>query len=97
MLIDVAAYAFARLLLAAVLTVVIFGAAHLVGIAEFPLVVALLFAIVVALPLGHLGVRPAPQEGDGQYRRVRRAAPHGPRATSRAAAWRRVAAGMTKA
>ena len=49
---DVAAYAFARLLLAAVVTAVIFVAAHLVGIAEFPLVVALLFAIVVALPLG---------------------------------------------
>jgi uncharacterized protein DUF4229 len=52
MLIDVAAYAVARLLLAAVLTVVIFAAAHLVGIAEFPLVVALLFALVLALPLG---------------------------------------------
>ena len=52
MLMDVAAYAFARLLLAAVVTAVIFVAAHLVGIAEFPLVVALLFAIVVALPLG---------------------------------------------
>jgi hypothetical protein len=52
MLIDVAAYAVARLLLVAVLTVAIFSAAHLVGIAEFPLVVALLFALVVALPLG---------------------------------------------
>lgn len=52
MLIDVAAYAVARLLLAAVLTGVIFAAAHLVGIAEFPLVVALLFALVLALPLG---------------------------------------------
>ncbi len=52
MAIDVAAYALARLLLVAVLTGVIFLAAHLVGIAEFPLVVALLFAIVLALPLG---------------------------------------------
>jgi hypothetical protein len=52
MLMDVAAYAVARLLLVAVLTVAIFSAAHLVGIAEFPLVVALLFALVVALPLG---------------------------------------------
>jgi hypothetical protein len=42
----------ARLLLAAVLTAVIFGAGHLLGITEFPLVVALLFAIVLALPLG---------------------------------------------
>jgi hypothetical protein len=30
----------------------IFGIGHMVGIAEFPIVVALLFAIVVALPLG---------------------------------------------
>jgi uncharacterized protein DUF4229 len=52
MLTDVVAYALARLLLVAVLTAVIFGAAHLLGIAEFPLVVALLFAIVIALPLG---------------------------------------------
>jgi antibiotic biosynthesis monooxygenase (ABM) superfamily enzyme len=52
MLTDVVVYALARLLLVAVLTAVIFGAAHLVGIAEFPLVVALLFAIVIALPLG---------------------------------------------
>jgi hypothetical protein len=52
MLTDVVVYALARLLLVAVLTAVIFGAAHLVGIGEFPLVVALLFAIVIALPLG---------------------------------------------
>lgn len=52
MLIDVAVYTLARLLLAAVLTALIFFLAHLVGIAEFPLVVALLFAIVLALPLG---------------------------------------------
>ena len=52
MMLDVAAYALARLLLAAVLTGVIFVAAHLAGIEEFPLVVAVLFAIVLALPLG---------------------------------------------
>lgn len=42
----------ARLALAAVLTVVIVGAGHLLGIREFPLIVAVLFAIVLALPLG---------------------------------------------
>lgn len=52
MLRDVAVYAVARLLLVAALTGAIFGVGHLVGIVEFPLVVALLFAIVVALPLG---------------------------------------------
>jgi hypothetical protein len=49
---DVAVYAVARLLLVAALTGVIFGVGHLLGIVEFPIVVALLFAIVVALPLG---------------------------------------------
>ena len=49
---DVLAYAAARLLLVAALTAVIVGVGHLVGLREFPVVVALLFAIVIALPLG---------------------------------------------
>ncbi|OBK70820.1 DUF4229 domain-containing protein [Mycobacterium sp. 1274761.0] len=49
---DVLAYTLARILLVAVLTAVIFGGAHLLGVREFPLVIALLFAIVIALPLG---------------------------------------------
>ncbi|WP_210000682.1 DUF4229 domain-containing protein [Mycolicibacterium frederiksbergense] len=49
---DVGAYLFARLALAAVLTGVIIGAGHLVGLREFPVVVAVLFALVLALPLG---------------------------------------------
>ncbi|WP_395312193.1 DUF4229 domain-containing protein [Mycobacterium sp. AMU20-3851] len=52
MLRDVGAYLFARLALAAVLTAVILGVGHLVGLREFPVVVAVLFAIVLALPLG---------------------------------------------
>lgn len=52
LVVDVLAYAMARLLLVAALTAVIFGAGHLVGIRDFPLVIALLFAIVIALPLG---------------------------------------------
>lgn len=52
MLRDVGAYLFARLALAAVLTGVIIGAGHLVGVREFPAVVAVLFALVLALPLG---------------------------------------------
>ena len=38
--------------MAAVLTGVIVGAGHLVGLREFPVVVAVLFALVLALPLG---------------------------------------------
>ena len=49
---DLVAYALARLLLVAALTAVIWGAGHLLGLRDFPIVVALLFAMVIALPLG---------------------------------------------
>ena len=52
LVVDVLLYVLARLLLVVVLTAVIFGAGHLLGVREFPLVVALLFALVIALPLG---------------------------------------------
>jgi hypothetical protein len=45
-------YILARLLLVVALTAVIVGAGHLLGVRDFPLVVALLFAMVIALPLG---------------------------------------------
>lgn len=45
-------YAAARLLLVAVLTGVIYGIARLLGIAQFPVVVAALFALIIAMPLG---------------------------------------------
>jgi uncharacterized protein DUF4229 len=49
---DVLAYVAARLALVVVTTAAILGIGRLVGITEFPLVIALLFAIVIALPLG---------------------------------------------
>ncbi|MGY4654081.1 DUF4229 domain-containing protein [Mycobacterium sp. URHB0021] len=52
LVVDVLVYVLARLLLVVILTAVIFGAARLIGLHEFPLVVALLFALVIALPLG---------------------------------------------
>lgn len=52
LVVDLLAYTLARLLLVVVLTAVIFGGAHLLGVADFPLAIALLFAIVIALPLG---------------------------------------------
>ena len=52
LVLDVLAYALARMLLVVILTAVIFGGAHLLGVRDFPLVIALLFAIVIALPLG---------------------------------------------
>ena len=51
-MVDVLVYVLARLLLVAVLTAVIFGAGHLLGLRDFPLVIALLFAFVIALPVG---------------------------------------------
>lgn len=52
LVVDLLAYTLARLLLVVVLTAVIFGGGHLLGVRDFPLVIALLFAIVIALPLG---------------------------------------------
>lgn len=49
---DVVVYTLARLALVAVLTAVIFFMARAIGIHEFPLTIAVLFAIVIALPLG---------------------------------------------
>jgi hypothetical protein len=45
-------YVAARLALVAALTAAIYGIAWLLGIREFPLAVALLFALVIAMPLG---------------------------------------------
>jgi hypothetical protein len=45
-------YILARLLLVVALTAVIYGAGYLLGVRDFPLVVSLLFAMVIALPLG---------------------------------------------
>lgn len=50
--VPVLAYLAARLLLAVVLTAVIYGAARVAGVAQFPLVVAALFALIIAMPLG---------------------------------------------
>ena len=52
LVVDVLAYTLARLLLVVVLAAAIFGGAHLLGIRDFPLIIAMLFAIVIALPLG---------------------------------------------
>jgi antibiotic biosynthesis monooxygenase (ABM) superfamily enzyme len=45
-------YASARLILVVVLSAVIYGAARLLGVGEFPVAVAVLFALVIAMPLG---------------------------------------------
>ncbi|WP_025738094.1 DUF4229 domain-containing protein [Mycobacterium genavense] len=50
--VDVLLYALARLLLAVALTAVIYLAARLLGVDQFPVVVAALFALIIAMPLG---------------------------------------------
>ena len=49
---DVVLYATARLLLVVALSAAIYGAARLLGVNEFPIVVAALFALIIAMPLG---------------------------------------------
>ncbi|BBY17868.1 DUF4229 domain-containing protein [Mycolicibacterium litorale] len=49
---DVLVYVGARLLLVAALAAVIYGVGRLLGLQEFPLVIAILFALVISLPLG---------------------------------------------
>ena len=49
---DVGLYALARLLLVAALATLIYGVARVAGVDDFPLYIALAFAIVIALPLG---------------------------------------------
>ena len=50
--VSVLLYVAARLLLVAALTAVIYGAGRLLGVHEFPITVALLFALVIAMPMG---------------------------------------------
>ena len=52
MVVDVLLYAAARLLLVVALSGAIYGVARLLGITQFPVVVAVLFALVIAMPLG---------------------------------------------
>lgn len=50
--VDVLVYAAARLLLVVALTGAIYGIARLLGVTPFPIVVAALFALIIAMPLG---------------------------------------------
>ncbi len=52
LVVDVLLYAAARLLLVAVLSGAIYGVARLLGITQFPIVVAVLFALIIGMPLG---------------------------------------------
>jgi hypothetical protein len=52
MVVDVLVYTIARILLVGVLGVVIYVGGGLLGIRDFPIVVAALFAVVIAFPAG---------------------------------------------
>ena len=49
---DVLLYAAVRLLLAVALAAAIYGVARLMGVSQFPIAVAALFALIIAMPLG---------------------------------------------
>jgi hypothetical protein len=50
--VDVLLYVAARLLLVVVLSAAIYGVARLLGVDDFPIYIAVAFALVIALPLG---------------------------------------------
>jgi hypothetical protein len=50
--VSVLFYVAARLVLVAALTAAIYAAGRLLGVHDFPLAIALLFALVIAMPLG---------------------------------------------
>ncbi len=50
--VSVLLYVVARLVLVVVLAAVIYGAGQLIGVHEFPIIVAVLFALIIAMPLG---------------------------------------------
>jgi Protein of unknown function (DUF4229) len=50
--VDVSLYAVARLLLVAALTGAIYWVARSLGVTQFPVVVAALFALIIGMPLG---------------------------------------------
>lgn len=50
--VDVLLYTAARLGLVLVLSAAIYGVARLLGVTQFPVVVAVLFALIIAMPLG---------------------------------------------
>jgi hypothetical protein len=50
--VDVSLYAVARLLLVAALTGAIYWVARWLGVTQFPIVVAALFALIIGMPLG---------------------------------------------
>ncbi|OBF57439.1 hypothetical protein A5787_24975 [Mycobacterium sp. 852002-50816_SCH5313054-b] len=50
--VDVSLYAVARLALVAAVSGAIYAIARLLGVTQFPVVVAVLFALIIAMPLG---------------------------------------------
>jgi Protein of unknown function (DUF4229) len=50
--VSVLLYAAARLVLVVVLSAVIYAVGRLLGVHDFPMVVAMLFALVIGMPLG---------------------------------------------
>lgn len=61
MLIDVSVYTLARIVLVVAVTAVIYYGALLIGVKDVPLLVAALFGVIIAMPLGIWALRPLRQ------------------------------------
>ena len=76
--VDVLVYAAARLLLVVALAGAIYGVARLLGVTQLPVVVAALFALIIAMPLGIWLFAPLRRRATaglavaGEHRRVER-------------------------
>ena len=69
-ILDVVVYTLARLALVAALTAGIYFGARLIGVPDIPIVVALLFAIVIALPVGIWALGPLRKRATGSIAAV---------------------------
>lgn len=77
--VDVALYTAARLGLVVALSVVIYGIGRLLGISDFPPIIAMLLALIISLPLGMWAFAPLRRRANvslsvaGERRRSERA------------------------
>lgn len=61
MVLDVLVYTLARIALVVAVTAVIYYGALLIGVEDMPLIVAALFGLIIAMPLGIWALRPLRQ------------------------------------
>ena len=90
--VDVMVYALARFLLVAALSAAIYGLARLIGVTQFPIVVAVLFAFIIGMPMGIWLFSPLRHRATAARGTRKAAGPASRRDGARAGARRRVKA-----